>query len=73
MEYTDLNIIAPRRAVRLSRVCHLTGASRATIWRWVKSNPEFPRPFHMSAGITCWDESELVAWIEVKKAQRGAA
>lgn len=61
------------RAIRLPEVMRLTGASRPTIWRWVHADPLFPKPFHLSPAITCWDESELVAWIEVKKAERGAA
>jgi prophage regulatory protein len=58
------------RAVRLPRVCHLTGASRATLWRWSKTDPTFPKPFHLSPAITCWDEGEVLEWIEDKKAAR---
>lgn len=60
----------PCRAVRLPHVCALTGASRTTIWRWAKDDPTFPKPFHLSAAVTCWDEGELLAWIGRKKAQR---
>lgn len=59
------------RAIRLTEVMRLTGASRPTIWRWTKSDPTFPRPFHLSKAITCWDEREVVSWIESKKARRG--
>jgi predicted DNA-binding transcriptional regulator AlpA len=58
------------RAVRLDHICNLTGASRATVWRWVKNDSSFPRRFRLSAGITCWDEGEILAWIETKKAAR---
>ncbi len=58
------------RAIRLPAVCDLTGASRGTIWRWVKEDPSFPKPFHLSPAVTCWDEKELLAWIDEKKAQR---
>lgn len=61
------------RAVRLDRVCELSGASRATIWRWAKTDPHFPQPFHLSPAITCWDENEVVAWIYSKKSQREVA
>ena len=60
------------RAIRLPRVCDLTGISRATAWRKVKSDPTFPKPFHLSTAITCWDEGEIVNWIESKKATRSA-
>ncbi len=58
------------RAVRLSDVCNLTGASKTTIWRWVKDDPNFPKPFHLSAAVTCWDEGEILTWVTSKKAAR---
>jgi prophage regulatory protein len=58
------------RAIRLTEVMQLTGASRPTIWRWSRSDPTFPRPFHLSPAITCWDEREVLEWIEQKKATR---
>jgi predicted DNA-binding transcriptional regulator AlpA len=58
------------RAIRVARVCDLTGASRATVWRWVHDDVGFPRPFKLSERVTCWDEGEVLAWIEAKKAQR---
>jgi len=64
---------APIRAVRLPRVCDLTGASRPTIWRWVRDDASFPKPFSLSAGVTAWDEAEVLAWLQAKKSQRGAA
>ncbi|WP_340264911.1 helix-turn-helix transcriptional regulator [Sphingobium mellinum] len=59
------------RAIRLRKVCDLTGASPATIWRWVRTEPGFPQPFHLSAAITAWEEAEVVAWLRMKKAKRG--
>jgi predicted DNA-binding transcriptional regulator AlpA len=61
---------ATGRAIRLNEVLHLTGASRPTIWRWARSDPTFPRPFHLSSAITCWDEEEVLDWINSKKVQR---
>jgi predicted DNA-binding transcriptional regulator AlpA len=58
------------RALRLRDMMHLTGASRPTIWRWSKSDPTFPKPFHLSPAITCWDEGEVLEWIEAKKVGR---
>jgi predicted DNA-binding transcriptional regulator AlpA len=55
------------RAVRLPGVCDLTGASRTTIWRWVKDDPSFPKPFRLSAAVTCWDEDEILKWVKSKK------
>ena len=57
------NSVPPTRAIRLDRVCDLTGASRSTIWRRVLDDPDFPKPFKLSAGITVWDEGEVTAWL----------
>lgn len=59
------------RAIRLPQVMHVTGVSRPTIWRWVRNDPTFPKPFHLSPAVTAWDEAELAAWLENKKQQRG--
>jgi predicted DNA-binding transcriptional regulator AlpA len=70
MRVTNSKQVAPGRAIRLPHVCSLTGASRATVWRWANDDVTFPKPFHLSPGITCWDEGEVVAWIDTKKAER---
>ena len=72
MKPTLATPVTASRAVRLPRVCDLTGASRATVWRWAKTDHTFPRPFRISPAITCWDEGELLKWLESKKAMRGA-
>ena len=60
----------PSRAIRLDRVCDLTGASRATVWRWVSNDGTFPKPFNLSPAITVWDEADVLGWIASKKAQQ---
>ena len=59
--------VAHTRAIRLDRVCDLTGVSRATIWRRVLDDPAFPKPFKLSEGITVWDEAEIIAWLVSKR------
>ena len=34
---------------------------RATVWRWVKTIPEFPNPIKL-AGCTRWRLEELLVW-----------
>ena len=58
------------RGVRLVTVCQMLNASPATIWRWVKTNPGFPKPIKLSPSVTAWDEAELLAWIRDRKGQR---
>jgi prophage regulatory protein len=58
------------RAIRVHKICDLTGVSRTTVWRWVRCDPTFPRPFHLSQHVTAWDEAEVLKWISSKKAAR---
>jgi predicted DNA-binding transcriptional regulator AlpA len=64
--------VKPSRLIRLKRVCELTASSPASVWRIHKYDLTFPQSFKLSEGITCWDESEVLAWIEAKKAARVA-
>ncbi|GGB31145.1 helix-turn-helix transcriptional regulator [Allosediminivita pacifica] len=40
---------------------------RMTVWRWLKSDPTFPKPFRLSGRCTRWKKSEIEAW-EASKA-----
>ena len=46
------------------------GVARQTVWRWVKSDPDFPPPVQIAKGTTRWRLSELVAF-EVLQAGQG--
>ena len=70
MQPTKFQPVASHRAIQ-SSVADLTGMSRATIWRKVKDDATFPKPFRLSDAITVWDEDEILAWIKTKKAVRG--
>lgn len=37
------------------------GVSKATIWRWVKSE-DFPKPIKLSPQVTRWRWTEVTAW-----------
>ena len=43
------------------------GVSRQTIWRLLKSDPSFPKPFRLTAGCTRWLLSEIEAWEDSKR------
>ena len=64
----ELGALPRPRGIRVNAVMHITGASRPTIWRWAKFDPTFPKPFHLSRAITCWDEQEIYDWVASKKA-----
>lgn len=33
--------------------------AKATVWRWVKNDPDFPEPIKLSAGTSRWTEEQL--------------
>lgn len=48
------------RYLTVDEVAARFSASRATTWRWVNNNPQFPKPIKVSLGATRWKQSELV-------------
>lgn len=52
------------------------GVSRATIWRWTKNDPSFPKPVHLSPGCSRWPvdgQDGLEAWERSKAAPQTGA
>ena len=47
------------------------GVSRTTPWRWLKTDPSFPRPVALSPGCTRWRIAEIEAWESARAADRG--
>lgn len=43
--------------------------TRQTVWRWLKTDPAFPKPISLSPGCTRWRLDEIEAW----EAERRAA
>lgn len=58
--------MTPDRILRRPEVEHLTGLSRATIYRQIKANL-FPRPLPLTRRLVGWRESQITAWIEGRK------
>ena len=38
------------------------GVTRTTPWRWLKSDPSFPKPVTLSLGCSRWKLADLEAW-----------
>lgn len=36
--------------------------SRPTVWRWLKTDPKFPRPIKLSPGCTRWRATDIEEW-----------
>jgi len=43
--------------------------ARTTVWRWMRTDPAFPRPVSLSPGCTRWRLADVEAW----EAARAAA
>jgi predicted DNA-binding transcriptional regulator AlpA len=55
-------VASPREAqfLTIDEVMKRYAVSHATIWRWVKSNEDFPEPVKLSLGTSRWLESQLI-------------
>jgi len=42
------------------------GVHTATLYRWLRSNPEFPRPIRVSENVTAYYEDEVARYIETR-------
>jgi len=64
----------PRRVIRLAQLAStseragLLPVGPATIWRWVRTQPEFPKPFRLGPGVTCWDLDAIEEFIRQQQA-----
>ena len=50
------------QSYRPKQAAELLGIGTATLWRWVKSRPDFPRPIRLSARCTVIPGDQLIAW-----------
>lgn len=44
------------------------GVTRPTVWRWLKTDPTFPKPISLSPGCTRWKLQEIEAWESARRA-----
>lgn len=50
------------------KVANRYGVSRGTPWRWIKTDPKFPKPIELSPGCTRWRLQDLEKWERLKSA-----
>lgn len=67
-----MNINNQPQILRLKQVCAITNLSAATIWRKLKTDPTFPKPFKIGTNSTAWDFEEISEWIKSCKLARSA-
>jgi len=50
--------------VRIKQAAHHLGMGESTVWRKVKTDPDFPKPIKLSERVTAWRLADLDAYIE---------
>ncbi len=41
--------------------------SKATVWRYVRSDPQFPKPIKLSPGCARWRSDEVDRWLATRE------
>ena len=57
------------KILRTVRRCDLIGLKTAALYRLVQKG-QFPKPIKISTKLVGWVESEVIAWLESRIAQR---
>ncbi len=52
-----------RRALRPPPSAQKLGVSLSQLWTFVRSDPDFPKPFKLGPRVTVFFEDELDAWL----------
>ncbi len=53
--------------LRVNDVAAFLAVNRSTIYRWIKSNPNFPRPIQLGERSTVFDLDELKEFVSSKR------
>lgn len=48
------------------QVARRYGVHRSTPWRWLRSDPSYPKPVALSPGCTRWRLEDLLTWEQQK-------
>lgn len=57
--------VIPRdRLIRLNELESLIGCKKSTIYTWLKTDPDFPRPIRLSARMVAWSENSVLSWVQ---------
>ena len=59
-----------KQSLRPKPAAQLLGIGVATLWRWSRERPDFPKPRKLSARCTIFDHDELLAWRDAAQVQR---
>lgn len=55
------------RCMRVGEVAAKLGIGKSTVWKLLKADVAFPKPFSLMPKVTVWLEHELDAFITLKR------
>lgn len=55
-----------KRIIRQKEVSEKLGLSKATIWTYVRTRDDFPKPIRLGTNSVGWLESEIDAFIDAR-------
>lgn len=58
--------------VRPSDACKQIGIGKSTLWAWVATRHDFPKPIRLSARCTVFDSAALDAYVKSAGQSKGA-
>ena len=61
------DIHRPKQALRPAQVAEKLGVSVPTVWRYCRTNPNFPKPRKLSERVTIFDEAEVDLFMAAPK------
>jgi predicted DNA-binding transcriptional regulator AlpA len=62
--------IDPESYLRLPQILGIIPVSASTVWYWVRHG-KFPKPIKLSRQVTVWKRTEVMAWLEARRADGG--
>lgn len=60
-------ILPPQGLSRAKDILPLLPFGRASLWKFAKSG-QFPKPIHVTGGITAWRNKDVILWLEAQSA-----
>lgn len=61
------------QSYRPEKAAELLGVKPRTLWRWIKTKPDFPQPIRLSARCTVIPGDQLIAWRDAQAAHGAKA
>lgn len=61
------------RFISIREACNITSLSRTTIWKKVRSDPDFPKLADLGCNRKAFLAAEIEAWIEERLSERNCA